>query len=368
MEKLANITQTDINNGVLNRMLANAGIPDVQEYVKHFHQETEELLIEEFEHSDRNNAHNDEQIVSSTDIYGWITGLRPRLDDPIQPSLPKQQQKQQQLPADVQSWITGLRPRLDDSIQPSLPEEKQQQQLPADIQGWVNGLRPRLDDPIQPPLPKQQEPQKQQPTDLKSWMQGMIPNDMYSSTGNTAPEITTTSNDDATVTGNLGTWLNDWSKSLGEQPPPKSLDEWLVSLIPKDMHEPIGKANNSKARLNSYLNAAEKVLSEHGYDVSNEVTPPTNIQSKVGMLDNVRQMYFLWKTLDKNNDRKITVEDVQIMLQEMGLGFLSKYVGQTLFDMVDSNHDGTLQFRDFIALMSIIKQLISAVGSAKTNA
>ncbi|CAF4854267.1 unnamed protein product, partial [Rotaria sp. Silwood2] len=29
------------------------------------------------------------------------------------------------------------------------------------------------------------------------------------------------------VTGNLGTWLNDWSKSLGEQPPPKSLDEWL---------------------------------------------------------------------------------------------------------------------------------------------
>jgi Ca2+-binding EF-hand superfamily protein len=69
--------------------------------------------------------------------------------------------------------------------------------------------------------------------------------------------------------------------------------------------------------------------------------------------------------LDKNNDRKITVEDVQIMLQEMGLGFLSKYVAQTLFDMVDSNHDGELQFRDFVALMGIIKQLISAVGSTK---
>ncbi len=69
--------------------------------------------------------------------------------------------------------------------------------------------------------------------------------------------------------------------------------------------------------------------------------------------------------MDKNNDRKITVEDVQIMLQEMGLGFLSKYVAQTLFDMVDSNHDGELQFRDFVALMGIIKQLISAVGSTK---
>jgi Ca2+-binding EF-hand superfamily protein len=56
------------------------------------------------------------------------------------------------------------------------------------------------------------------------------------------------------------------------------------------------------------------------------------------------------------------------MLQEMGLGFLSKYVAETLFDMVDSNHDGTLQFRDFIALMGIIKQLISAIGSAKTKA
>jgi Ca2+-binding EF-hand superfamily protein len=54
------------------------------------------------------------------------------------------------------------------------------------------------------------------------------------------------------------------------------------------------------------------------------------------------------------------------MLQEMGLGFISKYVAQTLFDMVDSNHDGQLQFRDFIALMGIIKQLLSAVGSAKT--
>ncbi|CAF3432797.1 unnamed protein product [Rotaria sp. Silwood1] len=301
MEKLANITQQDISNGVLNRMLANAGIPDVPEYVKHFHQETEELIIEELEHPDSNKADNDEPIAS-----------------------------------------------------------------PADVQSWIIGLRLRLDDPIQPPLPKQQEPQKQQPTDLNTWMQGMIPNDTHPSTDNNVSEIITTSNDDDTVvTGNLGTWLNDWSKSLCEQPPPKSLDDWLQSLVSNNMHEPIGKANTSKGRLNSYLNAAEKVLSEHGYDVSNEIKPSTNVETKVGMFGNVKQMYFLWKTLDKNGDRKITVEDVQIMLEEMGLGFLSKYVGQTLFDMIDSNHDGTLQFRDFIALMSIIKQLMTAVASTK---
>ena len=53
------------------------------------------------------------------------------------------------------------------------------------------------------------------------------------------------------------------------------------------------------------------------------------------------------------------------MLQEMGLGFLSRYVAQTLFEMVDSNHDGELQFRDFVALMGIIKQLVTAMGTAK---
>jgi hypothetical protein len=51
------------------------------------------------------------------------------------------------------------------------------------------------------------------------------------------------------------------------------------------------------------------------------------------------------------------------MLQEMGLGFLSKYVAQTLFEMVDADHDGSLQFRDVVALMGIIKQLIGAVAS-----
>ena len=71
--------------------------------------------------------------------------------------------------------------------------------------------------------------------------------------------------------------------------------------------------------------------------------------------------------MDKNNDRKITVEDFQIILEEMGLSFLSQLVARALFEMVDSNHDGILQFRDLIALMSIIKQLVSAAASVKTK-
>ncbi len=259
MDKLANLTQTDINNGVLMRMLVDAGIRDVQGYVKHFHQETEELIIEEFEHPDPNKVDNDEQIVPPADIQKWITGLRPRFDDPIQPPLAEVQQKQQQ-----------------------------QEPVPQNVSSWITGLRPRFDDSTQPPLSEQQP--KQPPTDLKSWMQRMAPDDTHPSIDTTT---TITSSDNPAITGNLSTWLNNWSKNLTEQPPPASLDKWLQSLIPKDMHEPINKANSSKVRLNSYLNAAQEVLSQHGYNVSNEIAPPTNVQVKTGMFGNVKQMYFL---------------------------------------------------------------------------
>ena len=233
MEKLANLSQKDIDNGVLNRMLQNAGIPDVRKYVEQFNEEVEEKLVEDLEDSDSNNTDVDEQIAP---------------------------------PADVQSWITGLRLRLDDPIEP----------------------------------PKEQRPPP--PADLKSWMQGIAPTDLHSSTDiNTTQKTTTTTiNDDddndggRPVTGNLGTWLNDWTKNLTEQPPPTSLDNWLQGLVSKNINEPIGKATSSKGRLNSYLNAAQEVLSKHGYDVAPKATPPTDkAKASVGMFGNVKQMYFL---------------------------------------------------------------------------
>jgi hypothetical protein len=292
MEKLANLTQTDINNGALIRMLVNAGIPDVQEYVKQFHQETEELIIEEFEYPDRNKANNDEQIVPPADIQSWITSLRFRLDDPSQSPLPEEQQ---QLPQDVQSLIKDLRPVINNtghinSTEQQPKQQQQKQKLPADVQGWITDLRPRLDDPIQP---SSCEKQQQLPTDFTSWMQRIAPIGLLSSTDTTTTETITISNDDTAVTGNLGTWLNDWSKSLAEQPPPTSLDNWLQSLVSQNMNEPIGKAANPKGRLNTYLNAAQDVLSQHGYNFSNEVTPPNSVEMKTGMFGNVKQMYFL---------------------------------------------------------------------------
>ncbi|CAF0733891.1 unnamed protein product [Adineta ricciae] len=334
MENLAKLTQDDINNGALNRMLINAGIPDVQQYVKDFHHETEELIVEEFQHPDSNKVDDNEPIISPSDLQHWIKGFQVRLDDPVPPTTSgPQQQPKPSGPSDLRSWMQHMTPN---GVHAStLPESQQQQQSNV-------------------------------PTDLRSWMQRMAPGGIHppneTSINTAAPSIAATG-DSSAVTGNLNTWLNDWSKQLTEQPPPTSLDNWLQRLVPNDLHEPLAKSNTSKNRLNMYLDAAQQVLSKHGYDVSTEVKPV--VQPKIGKFGNVKQMYFLWKVLDKNNDRRITVEDVEIMLQEMGLGFVSKYVAKALFEMVDTDHDGALQFRDFIAMMGLLKELVGAMGSAK---
>lgn len=230
MDKLANITQEDIQNGVLNRMLSNAGITDVQEYVHEFQKKVEDKIVEELEHSDPSSVDSDEEIAS-----------------------------------------------------------------PADVQSWINGLRLRLDDPIKPPVTQPTESTQTTSTNLHSWIKNAAPTDLASSHTSTSVTTQTISTDSKTEvsSGDLGTWLNNWTKSLTEQPPPTSLDTWLQSLISENITEPIGKANSSKGRLNTYLNAAQQVLSKHGYDVSNEVIPPTNVHENTGMFGNVKQMYFL---------------------------------------------------------------------------
>ncbi len=68
--------------------------------------------------------------------------------------------------------------------------------------------------------------------------------------------------------------------------------------------------------------------------------------------------------MDKNGDGKITVEDVEIILKEMGLGFVSKHLARAIFNIVDTNHNGQLDFRDLIALTALLKQLASSYSSS----
>ncbi|CAF1001421.1 unnamed protein product [Adineta steineri] len=86
-----------------------------------------------------------------------------------------------------------------------------------------------------------------------------------------------------------------------------------------------------------------------------------NIGSTV---QNAQKMYAVYKQFDKNGDGKITVEDIELYLQEMGLGFVSPYVAKGLFQAVDQNHNGTLDFTDLMALTAILNKLNGQFGGA----
>lgn len=62
-----------------------------------------------------------------------------------------------------------------------------------------------------------------------------------------------------------------------------------------------------------------------------------------------------------NQDRKITVEDFQLILEKLGLGVLSKYAARALFFLLDMNHNGVLEFQDLVVLVSIVVKLIRAL-------
>jgi Ca2+-binding EF-hand superfamily protein len=71
--------------------------------------------------------------------------------------------------------------------------------------------------------------------------------------------------------------------------------------------------------------------------------------------------------LDKNGDGKITVEDVEIILKEMGLGFVSKHLARAIFNIVDANHNGRLDFPDLIALTALLKRLSNSYSSSSSS-
>ncbi|CAF4324623.1 unnamed protein product [Rotaria socialis] len=79
-------------------------------------------------------------------------------------------------------------------------------------------------------------------------------------------------------------------------------------------------------------------------------------------IQNVQKMYAMYKQLDKNGDGKIAVEDIQLYLQELGLGGASTYLAKGIFQAVDQNQNGTLDFTDVMALTTMLNKLYGQFG------
>ncbi|CAF1005932.1 unnamed protein product [Didymodactylos carnosus] len=80
-----------------------------------------------------------------------------------------------------------------------------------------------------------------------------------------------------------------------------------------------------------------------------------------GLLNN--QFYTLFKSFDKNGDGQITKVDVELFLKSVGLGFVSSYMATALFNAVDTNHNGSLDFIDLLALIGLLTALLTKFGS-----
>ncbi|CAF0712060.1 unnamed protein product [Adineta steineri] len=82
-----------------------------------------------------------------------------------------------------------------------------------------------------------------------------------------------------------------------------------------------------------------------------------------GAVGNAQQIQGLLKSLDKNGDGKINIDDIQLILQGLGLGSVSPYISKALFKAVDRNGNGELDLTDVMALAAIVSKLQGRFGS-----
>ena len=64
----------------------------------------------------------------------------------------------------------------------------------------------------------------------------------------------------------------------------------------------------------------------------------------------------VFKKLDRNGDGKITEEDFFIAIKELGFGSVGEKVVRVIFEEIDTNKNGQLDFHEALACFDIIKK------------
>lgn len=80
-----------------------------------------------------------------------------------------------------------------------------------------------------------------------------------------------------------------------------------------------------------------------------------------------QQLQGFLKKLDRNGDGKVTIEDIELLLQGLGLGSVSGNVSKALFKAVDRNGNGELDLPDVMALAAIVNKLVGRFGAQGVN-
>ncbi|CAF1167292.1 unnamed protein product [Rotaria sordida] len=128
---------------------------------------------------------------------------------------------------------------------------------------------------------------------------------------------------------------------------------------PDDDQPRSGGGNNSLDMIQGAMNAYNTFSGGSGGSSGSGGGFFNNISSTY---QNAQKMYALYKQFDRNGDGKITADDIQIYLQEVGLGAASPYLAKALFQTVDQNHNGSLDFTDLMALTALLNKLYGQYG------
>ncbi|CAF4692358.1 unnamed protein product [Rotaria sp. Silwood1] len=124
-----------------------------------------------------------------------------------------------------------------------------------------------------------------------------------------------------------------------------------------------GGGGNSADMINNAMKVY-KTFSGGNRPSSSGTSGGGNIFDTIGTTyENAQQLQSLLKALDKNGDGKITIEDIQLLLQGLGLGSVSPHLSKALFKAIDKNGNGTLDLTDVMALAAIVSKLNSRFGS-----
>ncbi|CAF0733059.1 unnamed protein product [Rotaria sordida] len=66
-----------------------------------------------------------------------------------------------------------------------------------------------------------------------------------------------------------------------------------------------------------------------------------------------------FRMLDKNNDGRVTKEDLQLLLQQFGInGMAAKVLSKYIFKQLDANGNGTIEPSDLVHANGILSNLL----------
>ncbi|UJR13966.1 hypothetical protein I4U23_000969 [Adineta vaga] len=94
---------------------------------------------------------------------------------------------------------------------------------------------------------------------------------------------------------------------------------------------------------------------------------PTDVDMN-GITDAFNDPVQIFRMLDKNNDGRITKEDLQVLLEQFGIhGMASSVLSRYIFKQLDANNNGSIDSSDLINVGNLLWNLYQQKQNLANN-